>query len=153
MCGIVGLMDLKGRREPSRALLARMNETQHHRGPDAGGMHVEPRVGLGHRRLSIIDVATGQQPLWNEDHSVVVIYNGEMYNYQELVPELVALGHVFRTRSDTEVIVHAWEAWGEACVKRFRGMFAFALWDEGQQALLLARGGLGVKPLYYAEVG
>ena len=127
MCGIVGLMDLKGRREVSRALLARMNETQHHRGPDAGGLHVEPGVGLGHRRLSIIDVATGQQPLFNEDGSVVVVFNGEIYNFQELIPELVALGHVFRTKSDTEVIVHAWEAWGERCVERFRGMCAFAL--------------------------
>jgi asparagine synthase (glutamine-hydrolysing) len=134
------------------ALLARMNESQHHRGPDAGSTHVEPRVGLGHRRLSIIDVATGHQPLWNEDHSVVVIYNGEIYNFQELVPELVSLGHVFRTRSDTEVVVHAWEAWGEDCVKRFRGMFAFALWDRNRQALFLARDRLGVKPLFYAQL-
>src|SRR6185295_16162204 len=150
MCGIVGLMDLKARREVSRALLARMNETQHHRGPDAGGLHVEPGVGLGHRRLSIIDVATGQQPLFNEDGSVVVVFNGEIYNFQELIPELVSLGHVFRTKSDTEVIVHAWEAWGERCVERFRGMFAFALWDRNRETLFLARDRLGVKPLYYA---
>ena len=109
-----------------------------------------PGVGLGHRRLSIIDVATGQQPLYNEDNTVVVVYNGEIYNYQELIPELQALGHVFRTRSDTEVIVHAWEAWGPDCVKRFRGMFAFALWDERQEKLFLARDRLGVKPLFYA---
>jgi asparagine synthase (glutamine-hydrolysing) len=129
-----------------------MNESQHHRGPDAGALHVEPRVGLGHRRLSIIDVATGQQPLWNEDRTVVIVYNGEIYNYQALVPELEALGHVFHTRSDTEVVVHAWEAWGEKCVERFRGMFAFALWDRNCQTLFLARDRLGVKPLYYARL-
>jgi asparagine synthase (glutamine-hydrolysing) len=153
MCGITGIVDLKGRREVSRALLSRMNETQLHRGPDAGGLHFEPGVGLGHRRLSIIDLATGQQPLFNEDGSVVVVFNGEIYNYQALIPELTALGHVFRTKSDTEVIVHAWEAWGEACVERFRGMFAFALWDRNRESLFLARDRLGVKPLYYAVLG
>src|SRR5204863_2585178 len=134
-----------------RELLSRMNESQHHRGPDEGDTHFEPRVGLGHRRLSIIDLATGQQPLWNEDRTVVVVYNGEMYNYRELMAELIALGHQFRTRSDTEVVVHAWEAWGEDCVKRFRGMFALALWDRNRQALFLARDRLGVKPLFYAQ--
>jgi asparagine synthase (glutamine-hydrolysing) len=153
MCGITGIVDLKGRREVSRMLLSRMNETQVHRGPDAGGLHLEPGVGLGHRRLSIIDLATGQQPLFNEDGSVVVVFNGEIYNYQALIPELTALGHVFRTKSDTEVIVHAWEAWGQACVERFRGMFAFALWDRNRETLFLARDRLGVKPLYYAVLG
>ena len=136
-----------------RALLTRMTEALHHRGPDESGYHVEPGVGLGHRRLSIIDVATGQQPLFNEDGSVAVVFNGEIYNYQSLIPELAALGHVFRTRSDTEVIVHAWEAWGERCVERFRGMFAFALWDRNRDTLFLARDRLGVKPLYYASLG
>jgi asparagine synthase (glutamine-hydrolysing) len=150
MCGIVGIFDVRAKREASRELVSRMNETQHHRGPDECGLHVEPGVGLGHRRLSIIDLSTGQQPLWNEDRSVVVIFNGEIYNYQSLIPELTALGHTFRTRSDTEVIVHAWEAWGEACVTRFRGMFAFALYDRNQSTLFLARDRLGVKPLYYA---
>ena len=150
MCGITGIVDLKGRREIPRAPLWRMNETQHHRGPDAGGVHFEPGVGLGHRRLSIIDLASGQQPLYNEDRSVVVVYNGEIYNYQALIPELARLGHAFRTKSDTEVIVHAWEEWGEACVERFRGMFAFALWDRNRETLFLARDRLGVKPLYYA---
>ena len=152
MCGITGLFDTRGRRDIDRALLTRMNESQHHRGPDEGGLHVEPGVGLGHRRLSIIDLSTGQQPLYNEDGSVCVVFNGEIYNFQELVPELQALGHVFRTRSDTEVIVHAWEAWGEQCVQRFRGMFAFALWDRNRETLFLARDRLGVKPLYYAEL-
>jgi asparagine synthase (glutamine-hydrolysing) len=152
MCGITGLFQPVGSPVVDAGLLNRMNESQAHRGPDAGATHIEPRVGLGHRRLSIIDVATGQQPLWNEDHSVVVIYNGEIYNFQELVPELTALGHTFRTRSDTEVVVHAWESWGEDCVKRFRGMFAFALWDRNRQTLFLARDRLGVKPLYYAQL-
>ena len=150
MCGIVGIWDSRGTRPVARELLVRMNESQHHRGPDETGLHLAPGVGLGHKRLSIIDLATGQQPLFNEDRSVVVVYNGEIYNYRELIPELSALGHVFRTRSDTEVIVHAWEQWGEACVERFRGMFAFALWDENRQTLFLARDRLGVKPLYYA---
>jgi len=150
MCGIVGILDTRGERAVDRLVLARMNESQHHRGPDEGGTHIGPGVGLGHRRLSIIDLATGQQPLYNEDGSVVVVFNGEIYNYGELIPELQALGHKFHTRSDTEVIVHAWEAWGEECVKRFRGMFAFALWDQNRQTLFLARDRLGVKPLHYA---
>jgi len=153
MCGIVGLFDTRARRDMSRELVSRMNESQHHRGPDECGLHVEPGVGLGHRRLSIIDLSTGQQPLWNEDNSVVVVFNGEIYNYQALIPELTRLGHTFRTRSDTEVIVHAWEAWGEACVERFRGMFAFALWDRNRGTLFLARDRLGVKPLHYALLG
>ncbi len=150
MCGITGIFDTRGKREIDRAVLHRMNESQFHRGPDEGGLHVEPGLGLGHRRLSIIDLSTGQQPLYNEDNSVCVVFNGEIYNYQELIPELQALGHIFHTRSDTEVIVHAWEAWGEACVERFRGMFAFALWDRNLDTLFLARDRLGVKPLYYA---
>ena len=150
MCGITGIFDTRGTRDVARAALHRMNESQLHRGPDEGSLHLEAGLGLGHRRLSIIDVATGQQPLFNEDHSVVVVFNGEIYNYQELIPELQALGHVFRTRSDTEVIVHAWEQWGERCVDRFRGMFAFGLWDRNQQTFFMARDRLGVKPLYYA---
>ena len=150
MCGITGIFDTRGQAEIPRPLLDRMTTSIAHRGPDAAGLHLEPGLGLGHRRLSIIDLSTGQQPLYNEDSSVVVVFNGEIYNFQELVPELQALGHVFRTRSDTEVIVHAWEAWGADCVQRFRGMFAFALWDRNQQALFLARDRLGVKPLYYS---
>ncbi|MCP4129123.1 MAG: amidotransferase 1, exosortase A system-associated, partial [Gammaproteobacteria bacterium] len=134
----------------SRDLLARMNETQFHRGPDEGGMHLEPGLGFGHRRLSIIDLSAGQQPLFNEDNSVVVTYNGEIYNFQELSSELTQLGHRFRTHCDTEVIVHAWEEWGEGCVDRFRGMFAFAVWDRNQETLFLARDRMGIKPLYYS---
>ncbi len=150
MCGITGIFDTRARREIDRAQLQRMNESQHHRGPDEGSLHLEPGLGLGHRRLSIIDVSTGQQPMLNEDGSVVLIYNGEIYNYQELIPELMALGHQLHTKSDTEVVVHAWESWGEDCVKRFRGMFAFALWDRNRETLFLARDRLGVKPLHYA---
>jgi len=152
MCGIVGIVDRAGAREIDRALLGRMNDSQSHRGPDEQGLFVAPGVGLGHRRLSIIDLSSGQQPLFNEDHSVVVVYNGEIYNFQELSRELIERGHVFRTHCDTEVIVHAWEEWGEACVTRFRGMFAFAIWDAGRQMLFLARDRLGIKPLYYAEL-
>jgi asparagine synthase (glutamine-hydrolysing) len=150
MCGITGIFDTRQARAIARPLLQRMNESQTHRGPDEGSLHIEPGLGLGHRRLSIIDVATGQQPLFNEDESVAIVFNGEIYNFQELIPELQALGHVFRTKSDTEVIVHAWEAWGEDCVQRLRGMFAFALWDRNRQTLFLARDRLGVKPMYYA---
>lgn len=150
MCGIVAILDLRGSRGVDHELLRRMTDRLSHRGPDGSGLFVDGSVGLGHRRLAIIDVATGQQPLFNEDGSVVVVFNGEIYNYQELVPELEALGHTFHTRSDTEVIVHAWEAWGKRCVDRFRGMFAFALWDRNTRQLFLARDRLGVKPLYYA---
>lgn len=150
MCGITGLFDIRSTRQIDRVVLSRMNDSQRHRGPDEGSLYTGPGIGLGHRRLSVIDVATGQQPLFNEDGSVVVVFNGEIYNYQQLIPELKALGHVFRTRSDTEVIVHAWEAWGADCVKRFRGMFAFALWDENSQTLFMARDRMGVKPFYYA---
>jgi asparagine synthase (glutamine-hydrolysing) len=150
MCGITGIIDTRGSSDINRFVLQRMNDSQRHRGPDEGQLHIEPGVGLGHRRLSIIDIATGQQPLFNEDGSVVVVFNGEIYNYQQLIPELLALGHVFHTKSDTEVIVHAWESWGADCVKRFRGMFAFALWDRNRQTLFLARDRLGVKPMYYA---
>lgn len=150
MCGIVGIFDTSGPTAIDRALLDRMNQSQLHRGPDAGGLHVEPGIGLGHRRLSIIDLSSGQQPLANEDQSVWVSFNGEIYNFPELSRELAAAGHVFKTHSDTEVIVHAWEQWGTACVERFRGMFAFAVWDRNRKSLFLARDRMGKKPLYYA---
>ncbi|HEC17220.1 MAG TPA: amidotransferase 1, exosortase A system-associated [Sedimenticola sp.] len=152
MCGLVGIFDTRERRPIDRDLLSRMNETQFHRGPDEGGLHIEPGLGLGHRRLSIIDLSGGRQPLFNEDRSVVVVYNGEIYNFQALMEELRALGHCFGSHSDTEVIVHAWEEWGEACVECFRGMFAFALWDRNNRTLFLARDRLGIKPLYYAAL-
>lgn len=150
MCAITGIFHLHDRRDIDLPLLTRMMESQRHRGPDGSGIHSEPGLGLGHRRLSIIDVDGGRQPLYNEDGSVVVVYNGEIYNFAELSRELCHYGHIFRTNCDTEVIVHAWEQWGPRCVERFRGMFAFGLWDQRQQTLFLARDRLGVKPLHYA---
>ncbi len=150
MCGISGLFDTLGRRDFDRALASRINDIQAHRGPDEDDLHFEPGLALGHRRLSVIDLATGQQPLFSVDGSVGIVFNGEIYNYRELMAELKALGHPFRTRSDTEVIVQAWRAWGPECVHRLRGMFAFALWDRQQQTLFLARDRMGVKPMHYA---
>ena len=152
MCGITGIFDQRGRREIDKELLTRMNDMQYHRGPDEGGLYVEAGIGLGHRRLSIIDLSGGQQPLFNEDNTVVVVYNGEIYNFNELANELKSHGHTFRTHSDTEVIVHAWEQWGHNCVDHFRGMFAFAIWDKNQRKLFLARDRLGIKPIYYTEL-
>ncbi len=151
MCGITGIVDLRGDRSIDEAVLRRMNGLLTHRGPDGDGFHFSPGVGLGHRRLSIIDLEGGRQPLYNEDGSVVVTFNGEIFNFMEVETELLARGHTFRTRSDTEVIVHAWEEWGAECLSRFNGMFAFAVWDERQKTLFIARDRLGVKPLYYAE--
>jgi len=150
MCGIAGIFDYRGRRDADRRLLRCMTDVLSHRGPDGDGFHYAPGVGLGHRRLAIVDLAGGDQPIYNEDRTVCVVYNGEIYNFQPLMSELSALGHVFRTRCDTEVIVHAWEEWGEACLDRFNGMFAFALLDERRQTLFLARDRLGEKPLYYS---
>ena len=150
MCGITGIFDTKGKRTIDKNMLSRMNDSQYHRGPDQDGLHIEEGVGLGHRRLSIIDISSGKQPLYNEDNSVVVVYNGEIYNFHDLAEQLQAAGHTFRTRCDTEVIVHAWEQWGEACVDRFRGMFAFAIWDRNKNTLFMARDRLGIKPLYYS---
>lgn len=150
MCGIVGIFDMLGTREIDRNLLHCMNETQHHRGPVEGGLHTEKALGFGHRRLSIIDLSSGQQPLFNADKSIVVVFNGEIYNFQELMKELSALGYVFQTHCDTEVIVYAWEQWGEKCVDHFRGMFAFAIWDRKQQTMFMARDRIGIKPFFYA---
>jgi len=152
MCGIVGIFDIHGNSEIDRDLLSRMNESQFHRGPDEGGLHTEPGLGFGHRRLSIIDLSSGQQPMHSRDGNVVLTYNGEVYNFPQLRQELEALGYVFRTHCDTEVILYAWQAWGEACVERLRGMFAFAVWDRVKQTLFLARDRLGIKPLFYAEL-
>jgi asparagine synthase (glutamine-hydrolysing) len=150
MCGIAGIFDYRGRAEIDRTLLRRMTDILSHRGPDGDGYHIEPGIGLGHRRLAIVDLATGDQPLFNEDGTICVVYNGEIYNFQLLMAELAALGHTFRTRCDTEVIVHAWEEWGAACLDRFNGMFAFALWDAAKEVLFLTRDRLGEKPLYYS---
>ena len=153
MCGLTGIFDLKEARPVDPDLLARMTRSLVHRGPDGEGYFREPGCGLGHRRLSIIDLAGGAQPLFNEDESVVVVYNGEIYNFRELRAQLQACGHHFKTACDTEVIVHAWEEWREDCVQHFRGMFAFALVDRTNRTLFLARDRIGIKPLYYAVLG
>jgi asparagine synthase (glutamine-hydrolysing) len=153
MCGVAGIFDVRGRSEIDRVLLRRMTGILAHRGPDGDGFYYAPGLGLGHRRLAIVDLASGDQPLFNEDGKICVVFNGEIYNFQPLMAELTALGHVFRTRCDTEVIVHAWEEWGEACLDRFNGQFAFALWDARRETLFLARDRLGEKPLYYSFLG
>ena len=153
MCGLAGLFRLHDKAPIDEALLHRMTTVLAHRGPDGAGFHREPGLGLGHRRLAIIDRAGGRQPIYNEDESVVIVYNGEIYNYKDLAQELETLGHRFRTATDTEVIVHAWEQWGEDCVARLRGMFAFALWDRNAETLFLARDRLGIKPLFYSLLG
>jgi asparagine synthase (glutamine-hydrolysing) len=152
MCGIAGRFNYDPLRPVARDVLEAMTDAVAHRGPDAAGYHLAPGIGLGHRRLSIIDLSTGDQPLANENGTVWTVFNGEIYNFAEVRAELQAHGHRFRTGSDTEVIVHGYEQWGERCVDRFRGMFAFAVWDSAARRLLLARDRLGVKPLYYAEL-
>jgi asparagine synthase (glutamine-hydrolysing) len=149
MCGIAGFAFTDPGHPVDRELLSRMTDVLRHRGPDSDGFHVGPGVGLGHRRLSIIDLTTGDQPIYNETRSVVIVFNGEIYNFHELARELEVRGHKLATRSDTETIVHAYEDVGLECVKRLRGMFTFALWDESQRRLVLARDRAGKKPLYY----
>lgn len=150
MCGICGRFNFDGRPVVAEEITA-MRDVMVHRGPDGQGLFVDGPVGLGHRRLSIIDLEGGHQPLGNEDGTVTVVFNGEIYNFGELRRELEARGHTLATRSDTEVIVHLYEEMGAACVERLRGMFAFAIWDSRRRQLLLARDRLGVKPLYYVE--
>jgi asparagine synthase (glutamine-hydrolysing) len=150
MCGIAGRLNYDPSRPIDRDVLRGMTDAVAHRGPDASGHYVAPGVGLGHRRLSIIDLSTGDQPLSNENGTVWTVFNGEIYNFAEVRAELIACGHRFRTSSDTEVIVHGYEQWGERSVEKFRGMFAFAVWDANARRLLLARDRLGVKPLYFA---
>src|SRR5688572_26158660 len=155
MCGICGIL-APDRDSVSPARLTRMADSIRHRGPDDSGVWsaAEPgvAVGLAHRRLSIIDLSqAGHQPMTNEDGSIWLTYNGEIYNHADVRPELEAAGHRYRSHTDSETIIHAYEEWGDRCVERFRGMFAFALWDRPRRRLLLARDRLGVKPLYYAE--
>jgi asparagine synthase (glutamine-hydrolysing) len=150
MCGIAGIYDLRGRPVSSSEVRG-MQEAIAHRGPDDHGQYVEEGLGLTNRRLSIIDLSpAGHQPMANEDGSVLLVYNGELYNFPELVPLLEARGHQFHSRTDSEVVIHAYEEWGPACLERFNGMFAFAIWDRRAQKLFLARDRFGIKPLYYA---
>lgn len=153
MCGICGKLNFEREKPVSHGLLKRMADTIHHRGPDDEGVYVSGPVGLGFRRLSIIDLSAGHQPLSNENETVWIVFNGEIYNYAELREDLLTRGHVFRTRTDTEVIVHLYEEFGPACVEKLRGMFGFAIWDERNQTLMLARDRIGIKPVYYAIGG
>src|SRR6266446_776678 len=150
MCGIVGIVSLDPRRTVDQARLRLMRDTLRHRGPDGEGLHVDGPIGLGMRRLAIVDVSGGNQPMTNEDGTLWIVFNGEIYNHAFLRQGLEARGHSYRTRSDTESILHLYEEEGERCVERLRGMFAFALWDRARGRLLLARDRLGIKPLYYA---
>ena len=158
MCGIVGLLTSKSVDIPEYEILKKMRDVLIHRGPDDAGEYIRPLdekgpfVFLGHRRLSIIDLTTGHQPLSNEDETVWVIFNGEIYNFNELREELKGRGHQFQTRSDTEVIVHAYEEYKENCFQYFNGMFAIGIWDGKRKRLVLARDRLGKKPLYYSSI-
>src|SRR6266704_1271073 len=150
MCGINGiaLSGQSGRRVDAGAL-ERMRDVIRHRGPDDEGLFIDGAVGLGHRRLSIVDVAGGHQPMTNEDGSLHITYNGEIYNHADYRSELEARGHVYRTHCDTETILHLYEEHDSDCVQYLRGMFAFAIWDRRKRELFIARDRLGVKPLYY----
>jgi asparagine synthase (glutamine-hydrolysing) len=149
MCGICGAVSFNGREDLNQFVLERMCRPLVHRGPDDGGYYIDSRAMLGVRRLSIIDLTTGQQPIPNEDRSLWVVFNGEIYNYKEIRAQLQAKGHLFSTQSDTEVIVHAYEEYDRGCVEHFNGMFAFAIWDARQRCLFIARDRIGIKPLYY----
>jgi asparagine synthase (glutamine-hydrolysing) len=153
MCGIAGIVASDRLLADDPARVTRMRDVIAHRGPDDAGIFVDERAALGHRRLSIVDLAAGHQPLANEDDSIWIVFNGEIYNHHELRRDLERRGHRFRTHSDTEAIVHAYEEYGDACVERLDGMFAFALADEKARRLLLARDRLGKKPLFHATLG
>jgi len=153
MCGIAGLVSPEGLAADAPVRAIAMRDVIAHRGPDEAGLHTDEFAALAHRRLSIVDLSTGQQPLANEAGTIWVSFNGEIYNHRDARAELEAAGHRYRTKSDTETIVHAYEQWGDDCVHRFRGMFAFAIWDAPKRRLLLTRDRLGIKPLYWARVG
>ncbi len=153
MCGITGIFNTNGQ-PASPAVLRKMTDAIAHRGPDGEGFYTDSFVGLGHRRLAIIDLSpAGHQPMVSRDGQVVLSYNGEIYNFQELRVELEALGHPFRSRTDSEVVLNAWLEWGQTCVLRFNGMFAFAVWDKREQSLFLVRDRCGIKPVYYGGWG
>ncbi len=151
MCGLAGIFHQQAAARVDAALLRRMTTALRHRGPDGDGFYVAPGIGLGHRRLAIIDIGGGDQPMYNEDGTVAIVFNGEIYNHVALRETLLAKGHVFRNRCDTEAIIHAWETWGPDCLQHLSGMFAFALWDANRRQLFLARDRLGKKPLYYGR--
>ncbi|MBN1523372.1 MAG: asparagine synthase (glutamine-hydrolyzing) [Spirochaetales bacterium] len=150
MCGICGIFHADNK-QVDHARIKKMADVMYRRGPDGEGFFIQGKIGLGHRRLAIIDLETGDQPLFNEDKSVTIVFNGEIYNYQSLTRELKNLGHQFSTKSDTEVIVHAYEQWGTDCVTRFNGMWAFAIWDAKKQGLFISRDRIGEKPLVFYQ--
>ena len=150
MCGIAGIVAPDRLQADDRERVRLMRDILTHRGPDDAGLFADEFAALGHRRLSIVDLAAGHQPIANEDETAWIVFNGEIYNHADVRPQLEAAGHRYRTRSDTETILHAYEQWGDACVEHLRGMFAFAIWDAPRRRLLLARDRLGVKPLYWA---
>ena len=152
MCGISGWFDTKESRPPNASLLKNMSDAIAHRGPDGEGFFLAPGIGLGHRRLAIIDLSTGDQPMASQDGSIQIVFNGEIYNFRELRKSLEAKGRTFRTQSDTEVIIQAWEEWGSDSISHLQGMYAFALWDSRAQSLFLVRDRLGEKPLYYSKL-
>src|SRR5690349_10301482 len=153
MCGIAGIVGSRGDRRIDEVTIRRMCNAIVHRGPDEEGLFIKNGAGLGMRRLSIIDLAGGHQPIFNEDRSIAIVFNGEIYNFPELRPELERRGHRFTTNSDTEVIVHLYEDMGPACVTKLRGMFTFALYDRTRDKLLIGRDRLGKKPMHYALAG
>src|ERR1039457_1104100 len=149
MCGIAGIFEFGEKAHVDSGVLRRMCDVIAHRGPDDDGFFTQGRIGLGMRRLSIVDLSTGHQPISDEDGSITVVFNGEIYNHRSLREELITRGHRYRTQSDTETIVHLYEEYGKDCVQHLRGMFAFAIWDEKRKSLFVARDRLGIKPLYY----
>ena len=151
MCGISGFLHYDKLRTASSATIKKMNDVLSHRGPDGEGFYIENNLALGHRRLSIIDLNTGEQPMYSDDGKIVLVFNGEIYNYLELKEELVKLGHNFSTTSDTEVIINAYKTWGTDCQNHFNGMWAFALWDDTKKTLFISRDRIGEKPLYYSN--
>lgn len=148
MCGIAGYIS---KDKPKKKVLKAMTDRIAYRGPDAEGFYLDDNAALGHRRLSIIDLSTGNQPIYNEEKDIVIVFNGEIYNYQDLREELIEKGHKFTTKSDTEVLIHGYEEWGHKLTKKLRGMFAFAIWDTKKNELYMARDHWGIKPLYYYE--
>ena len=149
MCGYVGFTNTI---DNANIVLKKMMEKIRHRGPDGEGQYIDENVALGHRRLSIIDIDAGAQPMYNEDGSLVIVFNGEIYNYKQIREQLIKSGHTFATNSDTEVLIHGYEEYGEKILNQLRGMFSFVIWDRNKKELFGARDFFGIKPLYYADI-
>ena len=151
MCGICGIYNFNSDQPVNKEFLQRMTSVLRHRGPDDEGFYIRNNIGIGVRRLEVIDLETGHQPIHNEDKTIWIVSNGEIYNFKDLRKELEKKGHRFYTKSDTEVIVHLYEEYGKDCLQKLNGMFAFAIWDSKGEKLLLARDRIGIKPLFYIE--